>query len=182
VLRRSLAILVLLCLIVSACTAEGSEPIAENPERQGPQGSILPPAETDPDFGGEDLPEEVPEENPDDGRLVVQDNNAQLYTMLPDGDEVAELTDPGTINTQASWAPDGSRVAWVARDATTGEASIAADRFDRSDFRSVDVEIPPFYLYWDPSAALIAHLGPSQGGIDLGVAGLAVLLGVGSRR
>ena len=171
--RRAIAILLLLCLVAAACTSDPDESTAQDDvERSGPEGTILPPAETDPDFGGEDQPELPPEENPDDGRLVVQDQNFQLSTMLPDGTEVAALTDPGTINVQPSWAPDGSRVAWVAVDEATGQASIAADRFDRSDYREVAVDQAPFYLYWDPSASRIAHLSPTEGGIDLGIAEL----------
>lgn len=102
--------------------------------------------------------------------------------MLPDGTELAPLTDPGTTNSQPSWAPDGSRIAWVAIDDATGQVSIAADRFDRSDFRSADTGTAPFYLYWDPSASLIAHLGPSTGGTDLGVAELLAEDGPTNRR
>lgn len=133
---------------------------------------MLPPADPDGPDGSTGEPEDEfgPPPNTDDGRLVVQGADAQLTTMLPDGTEVEPLTQPGTRNSQASWAPDGSRVAWVAEDLSTGELSIALDRFDRSDFRSVPVDEAPFYLYWDPSAARIAHLGQSVAGIDLSVA------------
>jgi len=172
VLRRALALLVLICLLTAACTSGSDDTAADDDnERSGNQGSILPPADTEPDFSPEE--QEAPtEENSDDGRLVVQDQNFQLFTMLPDGSEAAELTDPGTLNRQPAWAPDGSRVAWVSVDEATGQSSIAADRFDRSDFRSVEIDEIPFYLYWDPSAARIAHLSPSTGGIDLGIAEL----------
>ena len=170
-LRRALALLVLVALIATACTSGSDETAANDNQRSGPQGSVLPPADIEPDFSPEEQ-EAPPEENPDDGRLVVQDQDFQLFTMLPDGSETAELTDPGTINSQPSWAPDGSRVAWVAIDEATGQVSIAADRFDRSDFRSVETDDAPFYLYWDPSAARIAHLSPSEAGIDLGIAEL----------
>ena len=169
--RRLIALLVLLGLIATACSRGSDTSSAADDERTRTEASILPPADTDPDFSPEEQ-ESAPEENPDDGRLVVQDFNFQLTTMLPDGSEVAELTDPGTINTQPSWAPDGSRVAWVSVNGTTGQATIAADRFDRSDFREVDIDQAPFYLYWDPSASRIAHLSPSTGGIDLGIAEL----------
>jgi len=172
VLRQVLAILIFLGLVATACTSSGSDDSAFQPERNGPEASTLPPAETDPDFGGGDQEEAPPQENPDDGRLVVQSDDFQLSTMLPDGSEVAELTDPGTFNIQPSWAPDGSRVAWVSLDQQTGLATISSDRFDRSDYREVEVDEPPFYLYWDPSASRIAHLAPSAGGIDLGIAEL----------
>jgi len=162
----------MISLAVSACSGSTSDDSSSSDtERSGPDASILPPAETNPNFGG-DQQEAVPEESSDDGRLVVQDNEFQLATMLPDGSEFAELTDPGTINVQASWAPDGSRVAWVTVNQATGQAAVASDRFDRSDYRDVAVDQPPFYLYWDPSASRIAHLSPSPGGIDLGIAEL----------
>lgn len=169
-LRRAISFLVFFALLAVACTEGDPDISAEDVERQRPEASILPPASQ----GGPDGEEEEPppEENTDDGRLVVQSVAGQLSTMLPDGSEAAELTDPGTTNSQPSWAPDGSRVAWVAVDDATGQARIAADRFDRSDYREVEVNEAPYYLYWDPSASRIAHLSPSAGGIDLSIAEL----------
>lgn len=169
-LRRALAILILIGLVATACSSGSDERAQSDTERSGPQASILPPAESQPDFDPDE--QQTPQENPDDGRLVVQDADFQLSTMLPDGSEAEPLTDPGTLNSQPSWAPDGSRVAWVAVDEATGQVSLAADRFDRSDFRSIDIDEVPFYLYWDPSAARIAHLSASTGGFDLGIAEL----------
>lgn len=168
--RRAISVLVFIALLAVACTDGDPDISAEDIERERPEASILPPASQ----GGPDGEEEPPpaEENTDDGRLVVQSLVGQLSTMLPDGSEAAELTDPGTTNSQPSWAPDGSRVAWVAVDDATGQVRIAADRFDRSDYRDVDVDQMPYYLYWDPSASRIAHLAPSAGGIDLSIAEL----------
>lgn len=181
-LRRAVAILILLGLIATACSGGSDDTSAAEPTPERlPEGSVLPPANGDSDFNPEDQ-EEPPPENPDDGRLVVQDADFQLSTMLPDGSEVAELTDLGTVNTQPSWAPDGSRVAWVSINESTGEVTIAADRFDRSDFREVSVNEAPYYLYWDPSASLIAHLAQSPAGIDLGIAELLAEDGPTDRR
>lgn len=180
-LRRALAILILVGLIATACSSGSDDIAVDNDDRSGPDASVLPPADIEPDFSP-DAEEAAPEENPDDGRLVVQDADFQLSTMLPDGSEAAPLTDPGTLNSQPSWAPDGSRVAWVAVDETTGQTSIAADRFDRSDLRSIEIDDVPFYLYWDPSASRIAHLSPSTGGIDLGIAELLGEEGPTNRR
>jgi len=169
VARRALFLLLTIALFATGCSSEPSDEISDDPSDRNPQAQILPPANLDgPGSGDGDGDFEVPENN-DDGRLVVQSAEAQLSTMLPDGTEVMALTDPGTQNRQAAWAPDGSRIAWVQIDATTGERSIALDRFDRSDTRNVPIETAPFYLYWDPSAARIAHLSPSTGGIDLGI-------------
>lgn len=179
--RRALAIFLLLGLMATACTSGGNDdPVAQS-GRSGPEAQTIPPAEANPDFGNEP-PEEQVEENPDDGRLVVQSATFQLSTMLPDGSEAEPLTDPGTINTQPSWAPDGSRVAWVALNEATGDVTIAADRFDRSDFREIPVEEAPYYLYWDPSSTKIAHLAPATGGIDLAVAELLAEDGPTNRR
>lgn len=172
--RRFLAIICLISLVAAACTG-GSDSAGgdtSDTERQRPEASTLPPAETDPDFSPDEELEPPPEENPDDGRLVVQHRDGQLSTMLPDGEEAAELTDAGTTNSQPSWAPDGSRVAWVAVNDATGETFIASDRYDRSDYREVAADETPYYLYWDPSASRIAHLSSSPAGIDLGVAEL----------
>lgn len=162
---------------LTACSDAGSE-ASTDLERGRTEASILPPATR----GDQQEGEAPPEENPDDGRLVVQDAAGQLSTMLPDGSDVVDLTNLGTLNSQASWAPDGSRLAWVAIDARTGQARIASDRYDRSDYRDVAVDTAPFYLYWDPAAARIAHLGPSPGGIDLSVAELFAEDGPTNRR
>lgn len=169
VARRALLLLLTLALLAIGCSSEPEDEASNDSPNRAPQAQILPPADLDgPGNDPGDADFETPENN-DDGRLVVQSADAQLSTMLPDGTEVVELTDPGTENRQAAWAPDGSRIAWVQTDLTTGEQSIALDRFDRSDTRAVPVDSAPFYLYWDPSAARIAHLGPSAGGIDLGI-------------
>lgn len=176
---RGLLLLFLITGLLAACTSGDDSADDGFIERDTPQGSILPPAGTD-----EGAPQEPEvEENDDDGRLVIQSVANQLSTMLPDGTEEVVLTDdPTMINLQPSWAPDGSRVAWVSIDRTSGQASIAADRFDRSDFRAVDVDTAPFYLYWDPSASRIAHLSPVVGGIDLGMAELLLEEGPTTRR
>jgi hypothetical protein len=179
VLRRVFLVLILAMIAMTACSDNGGSDALAAPERDRTEASILPPATQDDPQQEAEAP---PEENPDDGRLVVQDEQGQLTTMLPDGSDVVGLTDPGTRNSQASWAPDGSRLAWVAVDGATGEASIASDRYDRSDFRSIGVDTAPFYLYWDPSASRIAHLGPSPGGIDLSVAELFAEDGPTNRR
>lgn len=166
-MKRGLLLLFLLAGLLAACTS-GDDAGSGFIERDTPQGSILPPASADEDGLGQ---EPEIEENDDDGRLVVQSATNQLSTMLPDGSEGEVLTDdPNLINLQPSWAPDGSRVAWVSIDRRTGQARIAADRFDRSDYREVEVDTAPFYLYWDPSAGQIAYLSPVVGGIDLSIA------------
>lgn len=165
--RRLLALLVVAALLAVGCSSDESADERDDIEIEAPEIQILPPGQQP---GDPEVPQQA-QENPDDGRLVVQSAESQLSTMLPDGTEAEVLTDdPAFVNVQPSWAPDGSRVAWVRVDTTTGQAAIAADRFDRSDFREVAVDESPFYLYWDPSASKIAHLSPSRGGIDLGIA------------
>lgn len=172
----------MLGLVVTACSSGSDDTADSDTGSRGPDASTLPPAPADP---APDTPQDEPEgvqQNTDDGRLVVQDADAQLSTMLPDGSEAAPLTDPGTLNSQPSWAPDGSRIAWVEIEQDTGQVSIAADRFDRSDYRSIEVDEVPFYLYWDPSATRIAHLAAATGGFDLGITELLAEDGPTNRR
>ncbi len=159
-------------LLVAACSSAGeTDSSTERDDDQPSRGSILPPADPD-GIESNQLPSPQDEEEiTDDGRLVVQTNDGQLFTVLPDGTDLQILTDdPNVANTQPSWAPDGSRLAWVAIDRTDGSAALATDRFDRSDTNAIDLETAPIYLYWDPSASKIAHLSESLGGLDLGVA------------
>lgn len=167
VVRPVLALVAIMVLVATGCTTTTDpETQAEDTDRDRPEASVLPPANPDGPGAGPEPLEAI--ESDDDGRLVVQSLDDQISTMLPDGTEVIELTDGTTSNRQPAWAPDGSFIAWVATDAT-GHHHIALDRYDNSAPSSVPVASEPFYLYWDPSANRIAHLGPTDAGIDLSI-------------
>lgn len=173
-IRRLGALCATVLLLATSCSGTGTSSDAESPTAEAdnrPQGSILPPADPDGATTDELPAPDAVEENPDNGRLVVQTAAGQLFTVLPDGTDTQQLTDdPGQFNSQPSWAPDGSRIAWVATSQDDGSSALFTDRFDRSDTREIALETSPIYLYWDPSASKIAHLSPSPGGLDLGVA------------
>lgn len=124
-----------------------------------------PPADT----GPTPTPSPTPDPEVTD-RLVVQDENFQLFTIGPEGNGFEPLTvDDGTVNSQPTWSPDGSHIAWTNFDPATGISFIHTDRFDRSDRREKSVLSPPFYLGWDNASSQIAFLAPSRGGIDFGL-------------
>lgn len=105
-------------------------------------------------------------------RIAVQTADGQLFTVQPDGSDRIDLTDPEErrFNRQPTWAPDASRLAWVAIEPSEGSADLRTDRFDLSGPTSMAMADPPFYLNWDPSSSKIAFLAPSVAGIDLGLA------------
>lgn len=105
-------------------------------------------------------------------RIAIQTNDGQLFTVQPDGSDRINLTSPdeGRFNRQPTWAPDASRIGWVALDPRDATADLRTDRFDLSGPTTTPVDNAPFYLSWDPSSSRIAFLAPSVAGIDLGLA------------
>lgn len=180
--RRLTWLFLMLSLLATSCTGfQGSPTVLEPtltpipdrgellPSAPGPSESAGPDGADGDESDGESLAGGEDEERLD--RLVVQTDDFNLFTIKPDGSDRIDLTDADTgAHSQPTWSPDGGRVAWSRFDATTSQASIASDRFDRSSPIEVEVPVPPFYLSWDRGSAQLAYLAPAVGGIDLGVA------------
>lgn len=165
--------------VLSACS--GSTDLAREEPEATPsaiQGSILPPAaDADPGFDdpeAQDSPtspdgtnteglEIEEQQSSPEGRLVVQDSQDQLLTLLPDGtDEVFLTEDPDFKNSLPTWAPDGSRIAWVSESRLDGSVQLISDRFDNSDRHSIELEQAPVYLSWNVSGSKLAFLKPAR--------------------
>ncbi len=106
-------------------------------------------------------------------RLAVETPDGQLVTIRPDGTNLIALTDPGeaTRNGQATWSPDGNRLAWATVD-PTGGAHVRAARFDGTSWSDTAVPVQPVALAWDPTGTQIAALSAGGEPLELGIVGL----------
>lgn len=166
--------------MLTACVPTGGSPTVLEPTvTPMPDRSAAPDAEPTPDNGSDaDTPgsSTVPTpglrvEQQGSDRLVVQTGDFNLFTVLPDGSDRVDLTDPDSgRHTQPTWSPDGGRIAWSRQILGTDDNTIESDRFDRSSPLSIDLDVAPFYLSWDEASSQIAYLAPTVGGIDIGVA------------
>lgn len=126
-----------------------------------------------PGAADEEPPPPDEEEEAGSDRIAIRTQDNQLYTVAGDGSDLLPLTEvDGGINSQPTWSPDGSRIAWTWFDPSTGESAIRVDHFDRTNLIERPTLSPPFYMNWDRSSSQIGFLAPSRGGIDFGYAGL----------
>jgi TolB protein len=104
------------------------------------------------------------------GRIAYINQNGQVVTVDPDGENGRLLTDSRSLYQFPAWSPDGQTVAAIGEgaifllpDAASGEpVSLYAD-----DERS------PFYLYWSPDGRLLSFLtNDAEDGIGLRVVAL----------
>ena len=108
------------------------------------------------------------------GRLLVKDANGNLVTLRPDGTDLVMLAEqaPEALQVlQATWAPDGTRVAWAqltaAADTVSPQLVTSGPRGE--DQLETQMPVAPFYLSWDPTSSRIAFLGPAGDRFQMGV-------------
>lgn len=112
------------------------------------------------------------------GRIAFINGNGRLGTVLPNGDELRLLAQPGRFYQFPAWSPTNELLAAIGSDfeesgvyVTTGPNS--------EDLREVyaDQELSPIYLYWSPTGeevsfialnpdGLALHLAPADGSSD----------------
>jgi len=101
-----------------------------------------------------------------DNRDRFFDNRAgyrEIYTMSPDGSDVRRLTDNESSDSELSWSPDGSRIAFVSRRAA-GRAEIYTMSPDGSDVRRLtNSQFSDFAHSWSPDGSRIAFYSNRDG-------------------
>jgi hypothetical protein len=107
-------------------------------------------------------------------RLLVLRSDGSLATMSRDGSDVVPLTgaaSAGSFVQQATWSPDGYHVAWVEIDPSSipPTTRIVTSGHDGTGRTTASVDVPAFYLSWDPTSTRIAYLGAIGNGIQMGV-------------
>jgi TolB protein len=100
-------------------------------------------------------------------RLVVLDGPG-VFVMDTNGSDRVELTDGQDLfSQQPTWAPDGSRVAWV--EIANSGSTLVTSLVDGSEPTRAPVDFAPFYMSWDPTSSLVAFLGSGSAGIEMGI-------------
>jgi Tol biopolymer transport system component len=133
----------------TACTVGGEAPASPSTT------PFLRPAEPTPSPTLPPIASDLP------GRLLVIGSDGGLLAARPDGSDVRVLaeSDPeggGVI--QASWAPDGSRVAWSEVDGDGTTRIVTADDHGEARFET-EVDVGAYYLSWDPTSSRVGYLG-----------------------
>lgn len=100
-------------------------------------------------------------------RLLVQGADGNLYTIRPDGSERVAITNDATSlhqYSQPTWSPTGSRIAWAAVDARTGDlkGALTVSQFDGKEREHFELPFAPFYMQWSPDEAYLAYLSNWQ--------------------
>lgn len=94
-----------------------------------------------------------------ENQLLVSGADGNLYLVdATSGSRFALTNDASTRRQylQATWAPDGERIAWARLD---GQRSfLEATRFDGADRREVSLPFLPFYIFWSPGGERLAYL------------------------
>lgn len=149
-----LATLVTVVAALPACTITLGERRSPEPTSSVPASSS---AALEPSASGAE---------PHGGRLAIVQSDGALYTARSDGSdrtELAEGGDPAVTAAQPAWSPDGSKLAWVIRDASAGPSigAIAVAGPRGEDLVVSPTPFAPYYLSWDPTGTRVAFLGSS---------------------
>ncbi|MCA9922695.1 MAG: PD40 domain-containing protein [Anaerolineales bacterium] len=96
---------------------------------------------------------------PIQNRIVFVDQNGQIGTVSPAGDELRILTNRDKRYSFPAWSPDGSQIAAVGINRASATINVLVDDEDGETAVVYDSsEEPPFYLYWSPDSQKISFL------------------------
>jgi TolB protein len=96
-------------------------------------------------------------------RILIQGEDGNLYIASLEEEGRFALTDDASrrrLYGQATWSPDGSRVAWS--ELGSEGSRLVTSRFDGSERHVLDVPYLPFYIAWNPKGDQLAYLSNWQ--------------------
>ncbi len=105
----------------------------------------------------------------DVNRIAFINEDGQLMTIAPDGDDARQLTRGRQRLRFPAWSPDGSRIAAIG----AAGSAVAVYAIDAEAKRSQPVALyadrdkTPFYLYWSPDGEQISFLSSNTTGLAL---------------
>jgi Tol biopolymer transport system component len=98
---------------------------------------------------------------------AVGDETWQIFSVLPDGTDLLQLTDVAApfVASDPAWSPDGTRVAYVVRESDTDRSEIWVMNADGSDAHPViDSRGSHGNPAWSPDGSQIAYTAYGEGG------------------
>ncbi len=109
-------------------------------------------------------------------RIVLINNEGQIETIAPNGEDRRTLTNSNQLFQFPAWSPDGSQIAAIGSSFRGGGIYVIGD--DQSQTQPQEVYFSsgrnPFYLYWAPDNQQISFLANHPtGGIGLHIADVA---------
>ena len=107
--------------------------------------------------GGNDLPPQ--------NRILLVNNDGQIETVNPDGNERRILTGAEYNFQNPAWSPDGTKIAALGSNNEGSGIFLLEDNEEPSVVNELffGTELNPFYLYWSPDGNKISYLASQFG-------------------
>jgi TolB protein len=96
-------------------------------------------------------------------RLLVQNVDGNIYTVLPDGTSRVPITvdaSPTKQYLQPTWSPSAEAIAYSSIESVAGEIRSALHISPHNGQEGIHYEAPfaPFYIFWSPDGERLAYL------------------------